>query len=124
MDTQNETENSPKNVCKYCDYNCFKNSDMNKHILTKKHIAREKEYNMDTKNTTPKIHICECGKRFSYHSGLWKHKKNLLCSATNSPNGDKNNMNTNKVKTNSFILLRTIWSLYSNIIYRVSLVGI
>jgi hypothetical protein len=91
MDTTNETENSPEFTCKYCHYICCKNSDMKKHCLTIKHIKREKEYNMDTKNTTPNSHICECGKKYTYHSGLWKHKKNCNYDATNSPHGDKNN---------------------------------
>jgi hypothetical protein len=97
MDTSNQTENSPKITCTICDYICFKNSDMNKHCLTKKHIVREKEYKMDTKDTTPKNHICECGKEFAYHSGLWKHKKKFKCSARNSPLGDKNNITPNTI---------------------------
>jgi len=92
MDTQNHTEKSPNIECKYCDYRCFKNSDMNKHLLTKKHINREKEYKMDTKNTTPKLHICDCGKEYLYHSGLWKHKKICNSVATKSLSGDKNNL--------------------------------
>ena len=92
MDTQNETEKSPNFECKYCDYRCFKNYDMNKHLLTKKHCKREKEYKMDTKNTTPKIHICDCGKEYLYHSGLWKHKKICNSVATKSLSGDKNNL--------------------------------
>ena len=89
MDTLIQTEKSPNFECKYCDYRCFKNSDMNKHLLTKKHINREKEYKMDTKNTTPKIHICDCGKEYLYHSGLWKHKKICNSVATKSLSGDK-----------------------------------
>jgi hypothetical protein len=65
---------------------------MNKHLLTKKHINREKEYKMDTKNTTPKLHICDCGKEYLYHSGLWKHKKICSSAATKSLPGDKNNL--------------------------------
>ena len=89
MDTKIDTENSPDYNCKYCNYNCSKNSDMKKHCLTTKHLKREKEYNMDTKNTTPKIHICDCGKEYLYHSGLWKHKKICNSVATKSLSGDK-----------------------------------
>jgi len=91
MDTTNDTENSPEFNCKYCHYICSKNSDMKKHCLTIKHITREKEYNMDTKNTTPIFHICDCGKKYNYHSGLWKHKQKCNYSATNSPHSDKIN---------------------------------
>jgi hypothetical protein len=91
MDTTNETENSHGFNCNYCNYTCSKNSDMKKHCLTIKHLKREKEYNMDTKNTTPNFYICDCGKKYIYHSGLWKHKQNCNYSATNSPCGDKIN---------------------------------
>ena len=94
MDTTNETENSPEFSCKYCHYICFKKSDMKKHCLTIKHIKREKEYNMDTKNTTPKFYICDCGKKYTYHSGLWKHKQKCKYDAINSPFGDKINYDT------------------------------
>ena len=57
MDTKIDTENSPDYNCKYCNYNCSKNSDMKKHCLTTKHLKREKEYNMDTKNTTFKTYL-------------------------------------------------------------------
>ena len=108
MDTAIVTENSPIFECKICNYNCCKNSDMNKHLLTKKHIAREKEYNKGTKNTTPNLYICNCGKEYTYHSGLWKHKKKCVSIATNSPNGDKymfdlvnnNSTNDNTILTN------------------------
>jgi hypothetical protein len=91
MDTINDTEKSHKFICEKCDYKCFKKSDINKHLLTKKHQTREKEYNLDTKNTTPKIHICECGKEYMHHSGLWKHKKQCNGIAINSQNGEKFN---------------------------------
>jgi hypothetical protein len=91
MDTINDTENSPKFMCELCDYKCCKKSDINKHLLTKKHTSREKEYNLDTTNTTPNLHICECGKKYMHHSGLWKHKKQCNGIAINSQNGEKNN---------------------------------
>jgi hypothetical protein len=91
MDTINDTEKSPNFVCEICDYTCCKKSDINKHLLTKKHTNREKEYNLDTKNTTPKLHICECGKEYMHHSGLWKHKKKCNGIAINSQNGEKIN---------------------------------
>jgi hypothetical protein len=94
METQNETEKSPKFECKICDYKCFKNCDMNKHLLTKKHINGEKGYKMDTKDTTPKLHICECGKEYSHHAGLWKHKKKCNEKSPKSPFGDKNSVDT------------------------------
>ena len=91
METINDTEKSPKFICKLCDYKCCKKSDINKHLLTKKHMNSEKEYILDTKDTTPKLHICVCGKEYIHHSGLWKHKKKCNGIAINSQNGEKNN---------------------------------
>ena len=45
----------------------------------------------DTKDTTPKTHFCDCGKKYLHHSGLWRHKKKCGGEATNSPNGEKHN---------------------------------
>ena len=86
MDTIFVTEKSPKFECKLCDYKCSKNSDYIKHTKTKKHQSLEQEYK---ENTDHNEYFCECGKKYSYHSGLWKHKKICSGSATNSPNGDK-----------------------------------
>ena len=91
MDTINDTENSPCFYCKICDYKCCKKSDMKKHLLTKKHSDGEKGYKKDTKDTTPKNHFCDCGKQYLHHSGLWRHKKKCSGIATNSPNGEKHN---------------------------------
>jgi hypothetical protein len=91
METINDTEKSSKFICKLCDYKCCKKSDINKHLLTKKHMNSEKEYILDTKDTTPKLHICVCGKEYIHHSGLWKHKKKCNGIAINSQNGEKNN---------------------------------
>jgi hypothetical protein len=97
MDTNNAIEKSPKFICNYCLYKCYKNSDMNKHLLTKKHSVREKEYKKDTEDTTAKIFNCECGKIYTYHSGLWKHKKKCNYDATKSLIGEKNIINTNEI---------------------------
>ena len=79
MDTIFVTEKSPKFECKLCDYKCFKNSDYIKHTKTKKHQSLEQEYK---ENTDHNEYFCGCGKKYSYHSGLWKHKKVCRGSAT------------------------------------------
>ena len=72
MDTKSKTENSPKFECKICDYKCCKQSDYIKHTKTIKHEKMEQEYGKNTKHNE---YLCECGKKYQYHSGLWKHKK-------------------------------------------------
>tara|TARA_B100000925_G_C21945383_1_gene446505 strand:- start:189 stop:1091 length:903 start_codon:yes stop_codon:yes gene_type:complete len=70
-------KNSPKIAkifsCQQCDYNCFKQSDYNKHLLTLKHRIRT-----NTNEKPPKVaksHLCSCGKRYKHASSLWNHKK-------------------------------------------------
>jgi hypothetical protein len=58
--------------CNFCDYICCKQSDYIKHTMTIKHSKMTLEYN---KNTSYNDYFCECGKKYAYHSGLWKHKK-------------------------------------------------
>lgn len=59
--------------CKYCNYKCSKLSDWKKHCLTAKHKRKLLETPMETENS-PLMFSCECGKKYSSKSGLWKHK--------------------------------------------------
>jgi len=68
-----------KFVCECCDFNCFKQSDWNRHISRPKHIFNEKGYKMGNniiEKTQDGESTCECGKTYRYSSGLWRHKKN------------------------------------------------
>ena len=89
MDEQNKKESTKLFECIYCHYKCSKNSDMIKHKNTSKHykIMSESE-----KNTTTNQYMCNCGKKYSYHSGLWKHKKSCESLASLSPTRDKINV--------------------------------
>ncbi len=77
----------PKNAdffhCEICDFKCSKQSNYSTHLLTAKHLKRYKMIQNDTKkmpkNAAPE-YICECGRLFSYHSGLWRHKKKCQIS--------------------------------------------
>jgi hypothetical protein len=76
---------TPKNaenfVCEYCDFQCSKLSDWNRHILRPKHLNKQKGYNLSTNDTektqkTPDDkYTCDCGKSYRYSSGLWRHKQ-------------------------------------------------
>ena len=71
--------------CKYCDYNCYKKSDYNKHILTAKHKKNENRTILNDferkKSQKVAIYICDCGKEYSVRNSLWYHKKK--CSKNN-----------------------------------------
>jgi hypothetical protein len=83
MDTNLMPKNADFFQCVCCDFKCFKKSNYTTHILTAKHLKR---YNM-IQNDTEKMpknagteYRCECGRIFSYHSGLWRHKKKCKIS--------------------------------------------
>jgi hypothetical protein len=64
--------------CKYCDFKCCKLSDWSRHLMRPKHKNNEKGYKMVKNNnikTQEYNYYCECGKSYTYSSGLWRHKK-------------------------------------------------
>jgi hypothetical protein len=63
--------------CKICDYKTSKKSSYEKHLSTSKHTNATNDYNNTTKNCekVSKDYICNCGKKYSHHSSLWKHEK-------------------------------------------------
>ncbi len=62
--------------CKSCDYICSKQSDYNKHIMTRKHKDSTNLQQSSTNSTTfvANKYACECGKSYKERSGLWYHK--------------------------------------------------
>ena len=97
MDTTLRLKNRTHFSCFFCDYKCFRSNDMTKHLSTDKHQKNEREYKKNTKNgdfvtensqKSQKVardhnlhhYLCECGKKYKFHSGLWKHKK--ICNYT------------------------------------------
>ena len=80
--------NLSKFICKCCDFNCNSRGDWNKHIVRPKHINNEKTYNTpievnETKEATNTLLQCECGNKYTYTSGLWRHKKRCKCNQNN-----------------------------------------
>jgi hypothetical protein len=63
-------KNAQKFYCEYCDFNCSKNSDFARHLLTSKHI---KAKNAKSENAK---YICDlCNNEFKHASSLSRHKK-------------------------------------------------
>ena len=82
-----DIKKTPKNTkifcCDLCDFKCFKQSDLTRHIILPKHLLNEKRYKFDKSNgvkTPQEAFQCECGKSYKYSSGLWRHKK--ICENT------------------------------------------
>ena len=69
--------------CTLCDYMTCNKFDWNKHIVTKKHIART---NVQLNGPpSPKKYTCSCGKIYIYSSGLSLHKKTCLLKTATKP---------------------------------------
>ena len=105
MDDFFTPKNADKFVCELCDFKCCKESDWERHVLTRKHKKNDKMMTMDD-NFTPKNanesknYICSCGKDYSYRQGLWKHKRVCLQSK-NSENAFKEESQSDlKILTN------------------------
>ena len=80
---------TPSNFnCKKCDFKCSKNSDWERHILTRKH---KKNDEWITKN--PPMYNCECGNSYKYRQGLYKHKKKCSFNVVNEDNNKSNTSN-------------------------------
>ena len=95
MVTNVDAKNAKKFVCEKCDFECFKLSNYNKHIMTAKHkMVTNGDKKMPIDNTK---HICSCGKEFKYRQGLSRHKKNCngvqtdIVSTTTTPVSNTNN---------------------------------
>lgn len=65
-----------KYVCENCDYSTPYKKDFLKHLQTKKHKKGQILQNAtESMQKVPKLFTCECGKTYSHHSSLYKHKK-------------------------------------------------
>ena len=72
------TKKSPKISkifeCVICNYTCCKQSEYNKHILTRKHKILQNP----TSFTNPQLFACKCGKVYKHSSTLYAHKKHCF----------------------------------------------
>ena len=83
VDIINKYKNIEKYNCNLCDTICTRESEWQRHILTRKHTT--KINGLDKNIETPKKqHICShCDKIYVTNGGLWKHNK--TCNATTKP---------------------------------------
>ena len=83
-DTYNTDIFTPKNannfICEKCDFKCSKKSDLNRHLLTRKHQNTDILLT-NTDNFTPKnaeTFSCCCGKIYQHRQSLFNHKKKCV----------------------------------------------
>lgn len=79
METNNN-EKQPKQTtykysCKLCDYNTSKKCNYSDHLLTSKHLAKQKCSEKQPLSSLQNYGCNICGKKYSNRSGLWRHKK-------------------------------------------------
>jgi hypothetical protein len=103
MDVKKNAEKNRNTFeCEKCHFACSKQSNYNKHLLTEKHTKQVHGNKKMPKSAD--IIICECGKKYLHHSGLWRHKKICKYTTNNSKDEDVTsykNMINELIKTNS-----------------------
>jgi hypothetical protein len=64
-----------KYECKICFFKSNKKCNYISHLKTQKHLR-----NLNIKNENNKVNnfLCDCGKIYKYHSGLWRHRKKCV----------------------------------------------
>ena len=104
-DTIITSKNIDKFVCEICHFKCCKKGDLNRHINTQKHKMIQNDNNNTSKHIVPiPTYVCECGKIYSYHSGLWRHKQTCNKNNDNTINTD----NTKNEPTDKELILMLI----------------
>ena len=89
MITKKEPERTNNFVCDYCDFQCTKKGNWDKHLLTRKHQKNDAELQKKSKKE-PTNYECVCGKEYNHRQGLYKHKKtcateNIIIQQTPAP---------------------------------------
>ena len=70
-------KNAEKFHCKKCNFTCYKRSNYDKHLLTRKH---NNVNGINQKNAVDGYTCDVCNKTFKDRSGLWRHNKNKSCT--------------------------------------------
>ncbi len=67
--------------CEYCNFNCSKQSNYNKHIMTAKHINRTNPHFLEQNNATDILtqYTCKkCSKKYKARNSLWYHEQQCM----------------------------------------------
>jgi hypothetical protein len=96
-----ETKKMPKNAnfyCNLCDFKCFKQSNWQKHVQTRKHLYGHTGNKMEILEMGKNAEfVCNCGKEFATNSGLWKHAKKCQVVAQVADDKPSNNENSDLI---------------------------
>ena len=92
--------------CEICHFKCRSISDWKRHANTIKHNQSKMETSVNTGNfltATYASFLCDCGKSYNSHSGLWKHKKS--CHIVKDNSSKKNQENNSKMDVDILVEL-------------------
>ena len=89
-------EKTPKYYCENCNYKCCKQSEWDRHVLTRKH-QKDGEYLQKAPQ-----HICLCGKEYKHRQSLFNHKIKCTLINTTSIKSDIHKQET--LVTNEMVL--------------------
>jgi hypothetical protein len=81
-----EIEENEQNIyeCLSCDYKCSKKFNLDRHLLSSKHLKATNcnivsEQNEQNEQKVNNVYSCEhCGKNYMERTGLWRHKKKCV----------------------------------------------
>ena len=85
MSTRKMPKNAENFHCQKCNFTCSKQSNYDKHLLTRKHTSVN---GINEKNAVAGFTCDICNKSFKDRSGLWRHNKkhDVVSSSTNEHN--------------------------------------
>ena len=83
MITKQIPKNPKQHSCEKCNYYTSSKKDFNKHLLTAKHKMITNGNEKSQKISNP--HMCECGKKYIFSSGLSRHKQKCTYTTEEEP---------------------------------------
>jgi hypothetical protein len=110
---QNETNLAKKMPesfqCILCDFKCFKQSNFNLHLLTRKHKMKQNETLLHGENTYNVLNHSQCHdfqchnclEKFNSRTTLWRHKKKCQDQTSNPTTKDQTELVQYLMKENS-----------------------
>ena len=93
MANKKTPKNAEKFYCEKCNFTCFKQSEWNRHIMTRKHEMLINANEMLIEKT-PTVWTCGCGRSYKHESSYCRHIKKCL-----NPNGTVTNNNIQSSNT-------------------------
>tara|TARA_Y100000389_G_scaffold126730_1_gene124061 strand:- start:2084 stop:3106 length:1023 start_codon:yes stop_codon:yes gene_type:complete len=84
--------------CEKCLFECSKQSEFDRHLLTRKHKILTDTYQKTPKNALSE-YVCECGKLYKHKQSLFNHRKRclFLIQLDNNLDTSKNNITSKEI---------------------------